>query len=588
LAEEGVLQNAIKEKFPMSILKHALLVGVCAASAVVSLTPASAAPTQVWGGGSSLIGPYLRQAMDCYGNPEPLIVRGPPVAWQTIPPFNYTGPKPQDCSTTHTNTKITLWYDSASSGVGIANVFSHDPKSDYANGYGDTNPNQGGEQDMPYVTYGMSDAGLSQSDVSVYINGNDNNGPNTACTTPEQGVCVVAPGETPSPPTTFANPNSTYGAMVQFPMSVDPVAFAYDPTYKKVGNNDGSVTSYHLNIHFAHADGSGGLRLDAPAYCAIFNGSLGGSPIINWNDSRLKKLNGGQSLADPADPQKASFNVPLQIVGRSDSSGTTSIFTRHLANVCATTPGNQYADGTTTLPANLIGGNYDGNNVTGEQLGKFTVAKGSGLVAKYVAFLATPNPGQTLQWGKIGYLGADFVLPAVLVNQQNNYGLNSSDLKNSSGKWKAATGQNAITAFGSISPPQSDSKGHYDLSSCSGPSAHCRAHPYDWVEPISKTSPLANPTATGAYPLVGTTNMIAYTCYKTALVGKAMNVFSNWYLTSPTVQELPLGILNANGLASLPQAWRTAIKESFVSGVDGLNLNFQTAGTGHCTGVTGG
>ncbi|HEX3653940.1 MAG TPA: substrate-binding domain-containing protein [Rhizomicrobium sp.] len=573
----------------MSILKHALLAGVCAASAVVSLTPASAAPTEAWGGGSSLIGPYLRQAMDCYGNPEPLIVRGPPVAWQTIPPFNYTGKKAQDCSTKHINTGVTLWYDSASSGVGIANLFSHDPKSDYANGYGDIDPNQGGEQDMPYITYGMSDAGLGQSDVNVYINGNDNNGPNAACSTPEQGVCVVAPGETPSPPTTFANPNKTYGPMIQIPMSVDPVAFAYDPTYKKVGNNDGSVTSYHLNVKFAHADGSGGFRLDPAAYCTIFNGvfATGGSgPIMNWNDPRLKQLNGGVSLQDPKD--SGTFNVPLQIVGRSDSSGTTSIFTRHLANVCATTTGNQYADGSTTLPANLIGGNYDGNNVTGEQLGKFTVAKGSGLVAKYVAFLATPNPGQTLTQGHIGYLGADFVLPAVLVNQQNNYGLNSADLKNSSGKWQAATGAAALAAFGSISPPQSDNKGHYDLTNCPGANSRCRAHPYDWVEPVSKTSPLANPTSKNGYPLVGTTNLIAYTCYKDADVAKAMNSFIGWYIKSFTVQEVPLGILVANGLSSLPRQWRNAIKESFISGKDGLNLNFQTAGTGHCTGVTGG
>ncbi|HEX3943509.1 MAG TPA: substrate-binding domain-containing protein [Rhizomicrobium sp.] len=582
----------------MSKLKHALLVGACTASAAIamSLTPAGAATTQAWGGGSSLIGPYMRQAMDCYGNPEPLIVRGPPVQWQTIQPFNYTGPSPQDCSTKHTNTGITLWYDSASSGVGIANFFSHDPTSDYANGYGDTNPNQGGEQDMPYISYGMSDAGLSQSDVGVYINGNDNNGPNAACSVPEQGVCVVAPSETPNPPTTFANPNKTYGAMVQFPVSVDPVAFAYDPTYKKVGNADGSVTSYHFNIHFAHADGSGGLRLDAATYCQIFNGTFatgGSGPITNWSDSRLKKLNGNISLQDPQDiadngAWNSSTAPSLQIVGRSDSSGTTSIFTRHLANVCATVAGNQYSDGSTTLPANLIGGNYDGNNVTNEQLGKFTVAKGSGLVAQYVAFRATPAAGQTLTQGHIGYLGADFVLPAVLVNGQNSYGLNSADLKNSSGRFEPATGKTALFAFGSISPPQSDAKGHYDLSSCPGANSRCRAHPYDWAEPISKTSPLANPTALNAYPLVGTTNIVAYTCYKNPKVAKSLSLFAGWYTKSQTVQEVPLGILAANGLSSLPAQWRTAIQESFVTGTDGLNLNIQGTGTGHCVGVTGG
>ncbi len=579
----------------MSKLKRALLMGVCAVSAAVALPMTADAKntktaTEAWGGGSSLIGPYMRQAMDCYGLPEPLIVRGPPVQWLSISPFNYEGRKAQNCQTDHINTNAILWYDSASSGVGIANLFSHDPKSDYANGYGDINPNKNGEQDMPYVSFGQSDAGLGTTEVGVYNNGNDINGPNSDCGAAKyQGICVVAPGETPNPPVTFANPRETRGALVQFPLAVDPVAVAYDPVYKKVADGSGNVTSYRLNIHFGHADGSGGLRLDVATYCTIFNGlfATGGSgPITNWNDLRLKQLNGGVTLKDPNDPD--TFDVPLQIVGRSDSSGTTSIFTRHLANVCASTVGNQYADGATTLPSNLIGGNYDGTTVTGEVLGKFTVAKGSGLVAKYVAFTAVPAANQTLTQGHLGYLGSDFVLPASLVNNSNPYNLNSADLKNSSGKFEPATGTAALAAFGSLSPPQSDSKGHYDLSSCPGGSSRCRAHPYDWVEPVSKTSPLANPTAPTAYPMVGTTNMLAYTCYSSSQVARVMTGFTGWYLKSKTVQDSKLGVLALNGLAALPKKWQIAIAESFVTGNDGLGLNMQGTGSGPCTGVQGG
>ncbi|MBV9570051.1 MAG: substrate-binding domain-containing protein [Alphaproteobacteria bacterium] len=581
----------------MLTLKHALLAGVCAVSAVAMLPGAANAAktaTPAWGGGSSLIGPYMRQAMDCYGLPEPLIVRGPPVQWVPISPFNYQGGKAQDCAVTHVNTKAVLWYDSASSGVGQANFYSHDPKSDYPNGYGDTNPNKSGEQDMPYVSFGMSDAGLGVAEVNIYNNGNDNNGPNNACSTPFQTVCVVAPGETPNPPVTFANPQQTYGSMVQFPVSVDPVAFAYDPVYKKVADAQGHITKYTFNLNFGHQDDSGGLRLDAPTYCAIFNGVFatgGAGPITSWGDSRLKALNGGQSLQDPDDISDngawggGNPAPDLQIVGRGDSSGTTSIFTRHLAKVCENVTGNQYADGKTTLPASLIGGTFDGNNVTGEVLGKFTVASGSGNVAKYVAFTATPADGQTQQWGKLGYLGSDFVLPAVLVNNNNAFGLNSADLKNSHGNFEPADGDHALVAFGSVTPPQSDKKGHYDLSSCS---TRCRSHPYDWVEPVSKTSPLANPTGTTAYPVVGTTNLLAYTCYSDSKVKDVMTGFTGWYLKSPTVQDSKNGILSLNGLAAMPKAWQTAITESFVSGADGLGLNIQTGGQGHCAGVTGG
>jgi len=579
----------------MSTLKHSLLVGVCGVAAAICMAPttATAAKIQLWGGGSSLISPYLRQSADCYGKPEPLIIRSP-LQWVNIQPFNYTGTPPFDCSTQHITTKTDFWVDSAGSGVGIAGVLSHDPSSSAPNGYGDIDPNQTGEQDMPYISYGVSDAGLSHSDVNVYNLGNDDNGPNSACSVPLQGVCVVQPGETAHPPTTYPNPNEHRGALVQFPISVDPVAFAYSPVYKKVADGQGNITQYSFNIQFGHSDGSGGLRMDRATYCAIWNGVFatgGQGPITNWNDSRLKALNGGVSLQDPND--HGTFDVPLQIVGRSDSSGTTSIFTRHLAAVCSGVTGNQYADGSTTLPASLLSGaSYDGNTVTGtEVLGEFTVAKGSGLVAKYVAFLDDPGANQSLTQGRLGYLGSDYVLPAVLVNGNNNYGLNSTDLQNKTGKWEAATGANALSGFGSIAPPQSDRKGHYDGTSCGGDSSRCRSHPWDWAEPISKTSPLADPSAKTAYPVIGTTNVLLYSCYQLRGgkdVAKTAVGFFNWYEKQNIVSDPVLGLLSQNGLAPLPKAWSTAISETFLSNKSGLSLDIQATGTGKCTGVEGG
>jgi len=572
----------------MSKMKLMLLSGAC----MLAAGAANAADTKVYGGGSSLISAYMVQAFNCYGNPQQMIIRSP-LSLKTINPFNYTGTKgqPMDCSSEHVVTNSDLFFDSASSGVGIAAIFSHDPASTAPNGYGDIDPNTAGEQDMPAIGYGMSDAGLSATDVGFYNNGNDDQGPTNPCTVKEQLVCVVAPGETAHPPTTYQNPAEHYGPLVQFPVSVDPVAVAYDPTYKKVTSADGTTTtSYHFNIHFAHADGTGGLRLDQTAYCTIFNGSAAGSPITNWNDSRLKALNHNESLQDPADT--GSFSVPLQIAGRGDSSGTTSIFTRHLARVCGTTginlPNNQYADGATTLPASLQGGTYDGTTATGVVLGKYTLATGSGNLAKYVAFTAVPAAGQTLVQGNVAYIGSDFVAPANAVNGTNNFNLNSADLKNGANKFVAATGANAATAFGSIAPPQSNAKGKYDSSTCTGPTAKCRAHPYDWVEPVSKTSPLANPTGNTAYPIVGTTNALLYTCYKNAKVASLMKKFFTWYVKNNVVQEVPDGLLTKNGLASLPTAWRNAINETFLNNNSGLNLDINKGGAGNCSGIQGG
>jgi hypothetical protein len=296
---------------------------------------------------------------------------------------------------------------------------------------------------------------------------------------------------------------------------------------------------------------------------------------------------------DPTDPAgEAGFDGPLQIAGRGDSSGTTSIFTRHLARVCGTSginlAGNQYADGATTLPVSLQGGTFDGTTATGVVLGKFTLATGSGNLAKYVAFLAVPGAGLTLTQGNLAYLGSDFVAPANTVNGNNTFNLNSADLKNHSGRYEAATGMNALSAFGSLSPPQSDSNGHYNLTSCSGPTDKCRAHPYDWAEPVSKTSPLADPTARTAYPVVGTTNVLLYTCYASSATTNLITKFFKWYTTNATVQEVPDGLLTKNGLAAMPSPWRTAISETFVTNTSGLNLNINTGGSGTCAGISGG
>jgi phosphate transport system substrate-binding protein len=60
------------------------------------------------------------------------------------------------------------------------------------------------------------------------------------------------------------------------------------------------------------------LKLDSDTLAAIFLGQ-----ITNWNDSKIAVLNAGVTLPDKA----------IQVVHRSDSSGTTNIFTGYLTGV---------------------------------------------------------------------------------------------------------------------------------------------------------------------------------------------------------------------------------------------------------------
>ena len=67
-------------------------------------------------------------------------------------------------------------------------------------------------------------------------------------------------------------------------------------------------------------DGVQELNLDPDTLSAIFLGT-----VTSWNDAKIAALNPGVTLPD----------LPIQVVHRSDSSGTTSIFTGYLAQVSA-------------------------------------------------------------------------------------------------------------------------------------------------------------------------------------------------------------------------------------------------------------
>lgn len=572
------------------MLRKAYLLGTAAAFVAGGMSAIAGAQTvdTVYGNGASLPAPYFRQAADCYSVKTDLIFDGNPPVLQTVPDFNYTGTPAQDCATTDYIADDLVVYKSTGSGAGVAAFFSHDPVR-----AGDVSPADG-VQLFPTINYALSETSLGTNDVAAYNNGGT-----------VQGVTVVAPGVTPGTGQ-YRNPKEAYGAMIQFPLLIAPVTIAYDPVYKKIRNGDGSLTEYSFNLRYARADGSGGLRLNQAAVCAIFNGD-----IVNWNDARLKTLNGSRALRDATDA--GAFTVPLQIVGREDSSGTTSLWTRFLANACASYTGNAYNDSTSRLPGvyvdsagstrttaspkDLVGAvwNKSSNNFgagrvfyagnDAETLGKYTLANGNDGVAKYIDFTAEPTTtaGNLVRQGRIGYVGPDFVLPGVLYTQANNYNLQTADVQNAAGAYRAPTATSVRSAYTTLTPPESASNGSYvPNSACltGDVSASCRNQPQDWVQAASKTSPLANPAGSLSYPIVGTSNILLYSCYALPSSRRALTSFLTFYLKSATINDTSLGLLGSSGFQPLPAAWRTAILDSFVSNTDpnGTQLTLTTKG----------
>jgi phosphate transport system substrate-binding protein len=570
----------LKLKYRALLAASVAIVGVTAGS-----SGAFAAAGDIWGGGAGVVAPYWRQTLDCFALPTQLIIKGTPPTFVTETPFDYLGfgvnlIQPQDCSTQHFVSNLTAYYISSSSGNGILTQFSHDPTL-----WGHIDQAQ--TLYAPEVFYNLSETPLTSVDDGIWNNGG----------TETQGsshVVVVAFGQTAGQGQ-YGNPLQLYGPLIQFPITVDPLAIAYDPAYEKVLNQDNSVTTYHFNIHYPRTDHSGGLRLDATTYCKIFNGQ-----ITNWNDPALKALNGNKSLEDPSDPTPAgSWSVPLQIDGRVDSGGTTSTLTRHLSNVCASLSGNNYITGTSTLPAALQGPVYNSANpnypaVSGETLGKFTLATQNQGVAQYTAFTAVPNGtngnngANSIIQGRVTYVGVDYVLPYVLNTGSNTYNLNSATLKNALAQWEAPSPAAALKPFSAILPPQSDAQGNY----VAGNTANgLRANPQDWVQGPAPTSLLANPNVSGSYPMVGTANFLGYTCYKSKTVTTTFTKLFSYTQNHHIETDPKSGILAEAGLSPLPFAWLHAEQTTFVNNVSGLGLNFNTAGApGLCSvsGIVGG
>lgn len=597
---------------------------LAAAAAIVGVAGQAAAQQTIYGNGASLPAPYIRQIFNCYGTDFPLVTRtgnpvaaGTPVnAFQYNPDVNLDGTPDgviRNCAleTSNVLSNFRGVYVSTGSGRGIQAILSRSPSfaGDYIVGDALTTLFPAGPH------YGLSEAALGDNDVANY-----NLGTNSAVRPLTQSLSLLAPGApvpTPLPGSTFPNPRERYGALVQFPLLIAPVNIAFDPVYRKYNHPTLGLQEYRLRIQNPRtaldSNGNtvttGGIRLTPSAYCRIFHGQ-----ITNWNDAQLRSpaiVGNPSTFRDQNDVTQtnANFSAPIQIVGRLDSSGTTSIFTRHLAAICSSfVATNEYGTaGSTNLPTNLVSTatwTQSTQTLAGtETLGRFTRSNGNEGVADYVDFRALPtatlndsgrgftfnagiNAADVLTQARIGYLGPDYVLPGVLTTQTNTYGLTTVDLLNANGQNVAPTPTGARLAY-ELFPVVAGAN---------------RQNPARWVAPLERfvsydinqdgafdvadnpdtaavndpadRNPLANPrSATDpsfrAYPMLGTTNALLYTCYSSGGTRSAILRFFQEYLrqsnlnTNNLVNDTDQGLLDSAGLSPVPGGWQNAIRTVF-------------------------
>lgn len=580
-----------------------------AASAAISAFGAGAAQAQlafpaatIVGAGASLPQNVARQAGDCYGikNDLGFGATTQPQASIALLDFDFNTPAVDtlgnrfNCVARDVQPNITTRYVSTGSGQGITSFLNNRVSANilYSAGYA-AHVSADGHQ------YSFSETPLSAANLTTYNNTLIN--PFT-----RYGTGTVDPTTLVNSVPVSQTAATLFGAPIQIPVVITAIAVGYSPVYAKVRQADLSVLSYSFKVAGARADGSGGLKLTRAQYCGIYNGT-----ITNWNQLPTNIVN--KAVTDPA-----PFDVPIRLVGRSETSGTTSVYTRAMAAQCSGlsvangvggtgTPVaivNKFGDGENRLPysgavtiastaytgaagtvstTNSISGaffNKANSTISGtEAVGLFTVANGNDGVALATAFHPEPSAtvGDRTLNGRINYVSPEQTLPSTTFTGTNNLGLHSASLQvNGTGTvFSAPIASQATAAFGSIAPPQSKGgAGAYCNDAAACPNAYGdRANPLSWAAAADKTAPLATPTA--GYPIVGTSNALLYTCYATparrqavngyfaTLVGKTPKDSLNQAMPATLVTDGVNGIFAKSGLAGLPPAWRTAIAETF-------------------------
>jgi len=425
----------------------------------------------------------------------------------------------------------------------------------------------------PDVNFAASEAALTDIQLGVYNNGGTVSGTVTGATTATSQSVLAPTVPQVQTATNRLNPRVAYGPAIQVPFLLTPVTIAYDPIYKRVRTATG-ISEFRLNVRTPRADGSGGLRLDRSQYCAIFNGQ-----ITNWNDARLRTNNvapgtttqvalvPGVNTATGA--LDTTTSLPLQVVYRTDTSGTTALFYRHIAAACAGTTGNQFTitstgTGTDSFPAAL------------RALANFQGANGNNNVAA-LTNTATPTAtvGNTVLNGRITYLSPDFVLPVaapgrVPAQPADAFGLNTATLRNRSNAWVGPT-PTATTASLAVQTPPTPANVGLPTAWVANPAAR----------PGGVLNPVADPAAAAGYPIVGSSNLLLYSCYdtaaKTASLARPASAgtigFLNWLYSAAAADT----VLANNGFAPVSTSFKTLITSTFLTPAGTSTLRIRTA-----------
>jgi ABC-type phosphate transport system substrate-binding protein len=269
-----------------------------------------------------------------------------------------------------------------------------------------------------------------------------------------------------------------------------------------------------------------------------------GLSTLTLNDNQLCGVFSGK-ITDWSGISSA-VSGPITVVYRSDSSGTSEIFTRHLNAVCTT-------------------GATGNSNVAFVTSTKFTDSFPGGMPSNFVGGNLSAGVRDGVGAGNaIGYLSPDYInttlAPSSTVATQN---LTAASLVNATnGTTYQPTSANttlALTNLPAIDPATAD-----------------LTNPNTWALTV------ANPKS--GYPIAGLTYLDHVQCYSNATVLSKIQTFLDRHTTySGTNDNRPL--IRNNGFAPLPTTLVGQIRDNLINNVNGKNANIGNATA--CAGKAG-
>lgn len=352
--------------------------------------------------------------------------------------------------------------------------------------------------------------------------------------------------------------------------TVTPVAVFSAGTTIHYGASDGVLTSAQVTAYNASTVGKGsGPLIQLPAFGTPITVPFadGSATAVTLTDNDLCGIYSGKITNWSGTSAHASVPAnPITVVFRGDGSGTSFLFTNHLASVCTTGAsgnsniaftGTQYFGGLFgTLPSNFFPGAGSGGvqktilSIRGASAGSPVSLSGTYLTAKGATPI-TVNRTVTAP-STAGYVGPDYTAIAPKSPNYNASVYVASLVNRTDGKTYSPSTANTTSALATSAAPPSNKTDASD--------------PTKWV-------PL-NPTPTAGYSIVGFTNLIVSQCYQVANVTTGIKTFLQYQYNNNT--SFATDISNG-GFVKVPNllsaTYVTAINNTFLGNSTGFNLN---------------